>query len=157
MKNEIIKSKGGAQFHPMISVILFLSCVPAFASGNWVVLTLLIVLVLVTWIMDRTIHVDVTKRKYKDGMFSSWDDLSVGGYISIFNETSGQKMQARSQSTNVKIKELKLNYIQGKVKKSIYVAKSKEEAERIALLIAEEWDIGVYDGITRIWLKEKTV
>ena len=156
MKNEVIKSKGGSQFHPMVSVILFLCCVPAFASGNWGILVVLIILMLVTWILDKTVHIDVNNRKYKDGLFSGWDDLSVGGYISIFNEKSGQKMQAVVQSTKVVIKELKLNYIQGKAKKSIYVAKSKEEAERIALQLAEEWDVGVYDGLTRTWLKEKT-
>jgi hypothetical protein len=155
MKNDIVVSKGGSLFHPMVSVILFLCCVPAFASGNWVVLSILLVLVGVTSFMHKVIKIDLATRKYKYGLFSSWDDLSIGGYISIFNETSGQRVNARSQSTKIVIKELRLNYIQGKKKKHIYTAKTREEAEKIALKLAEAWDAGVYDSKSRTWLKER--
>jgi hypothetical protein len=105
--------------------------------------------------MNKIIKIDVFTRKYKYGVFSTWDDLSIGGYISIFNETSGQKMNARSQSTKVVAKELRLNYIQGKMKKHIYTAKTRENAEDTALILANAWDAGVYDGKSRIWLKER--
>lgn len=155
MENQIIKSKGGSQFHPMVSVILFLFCVPAFSSGNWVVLCVLLFLVGITTFTDKVIKIDLFTRKYKYGLFSTWDDLSIGGYISIFNETSGQKMNARSQSTKVVTKELRLNYIQGKMKKHIYTAKTRENAEKMALKLAEAWDAGVYDSKSRTWLKER--
>ena len=132
MENQIIKSKGGSQFHPMVSVILFLFCVPAFSSGNWLVLGVLLVLVGITTFMNKIIKIDVFTRKYKYGVFSTWDDLSIGGYISIFNETSGQKMNARSQSTKVVTKELRLNYIKGKRKKKINTAKNGENAKENA-------------------------
>lgn len=155
MENQIIKSKGGSQFYPMVSVILFLFCVPAFSSGNWLILGVLLFLIGITSFMNKIIKIDVFTRKYKYGLFSTWDDLSIGGYISIFNETSGQKMNARSQSTKVVTKELRLNYIQGKMKKHIYTAKTRENAEDTALILANAWDAGVYDGKSRIWLKER--
>jgi len=156
MKSQIIKSKGGSQFHPMVPVILFLFCVPAFSAGNYVLLALFVVLMLVTLIIDKVIKVDVAIRKVKNGLFSGWDTLSMGGYISIFSETSGMKMQARVQSTSVKTKELKLNYIQGRTKKHIYTAKTRDEAEKIAFVLAENWDVGIYDPATKMWIKEKT-
>jgi len=155
MSKQIITSKGGSQFHPMIPVFLFLFCVPAFASDNYIVLTILVLLMLVTLWMDKTISINVVSRQYKDGLFSSWKVLSPGGYISIFSETHGIKMQARVQSTQVKHKELRLNYIQGKHKKHIYTAKSREEAERVAIRLGDSWDAGVYNGRSRTWLKKQ--
>lgn len=151
----MITSKGGSQFHSMVSVILLLFCVPAFASNNWIVLGALLALVGVTSFMDKTIKIDLTLRKYKYGLFNTWDDLSIGGYVSIFNETRGQKINARSQSAKMVAKELRLNYIEGKTKKHIYTAKTIEEAEEVAMRLADAWDVGVYDGQTRTWLRDR--
>lgn len=154
MKPTIIKSKGGSQFHPMVPVLLFLFCVPAFSSGSWVLLALLVLLMIVTLMLDKTVTIDVYARKVKLGLFSSWDDLSIGGYVSIFSETSGMKMQARVQSTSVKTKELKLNYIQGRTKKPIYMAKTFEDALNIAHTLSYAWDVGIYDAKSKEWVKE---
>jgi hypothetical protein len=37
-------------------------------------------LVVVTFVMDKTIQIDTASRKVKNGLFSDWDDLSIGGY-----------------------------------------------------------------------------
>ncbi|PCJ66917.1 MAG: hypothetical protein COA58_05545 [Bacteroidetes bacterium] len=156
MNSNIISSKSGLQFHPMVGVFLLLFCIPVYSSENYLVLAILVIITAITWFLEMVIKIDVINRRYKSGLFKSWDSLSVGGYVSIFTETSGQKVQARSQSTTIRNKELRLNYIQGKVKKHIYTAKSKEEAEKVALRLGEQWDVGVFDGMERIWLKEKT-
>ena len=156
MENEIIKSKGGSQFHHMVPVVLFLCCVPAYSSGTYILLVVLLMLVVVTFIMDKTIQIDTASRKVKNGLFSDWDDLSIGGYISIFNETSLMKIQSRSQSTSLKTKELRLNYIQGRIKKHIYTAKNREDAVKIAILLGDNWDTGVYDAANKHWIKDRT-
>ena len=155
MKSNIITSKGGSQFHPMIAVILFLCCVPAFGSGQYVIFGVLVLLMILTLWMDKTIKINLDSRQYKEGLFSSWDALSLGGYVSIFSETSGQKMKARSQSTNVKITELRLNYIQGKHKKHIYTAKTMEDAIAVSTRLADVWDVGVYDAKSKEWIRQK--
>lgn len=155
MKNAIIKSKGGSQFHPMVPVLLFLCCVPAFSAGNYALLGVLAVLMIVTLIMDKEVKIDIASRKVKNGILSGWDDLSIGGYISIFSETSGMKMQARVQSTSVKTTELKLNYIQGRIKKHIYTAKTMEDALAVSNELADAWDIGIYDAKNKEWIRER--
>jgi hypothetical protein len=154
MSGKTIKSKGGSLFHPMVSVILFICCVPLFSSGNYLFLSILGVAVLITWFMDKTLVVDIDGRKFKESIFSTSKALAYDGYLSLFTESSGMKLQARSQSTVIKNKEVCVLHIAGKDRKKIVVASSFEEAEAAAIQLHDAWKCGVYNSYTKEWIRE---
>lgn len=154
MKENTVVSKHGSQFFPMVPVVLFLLCVPIVASEAYLLLVPLLVTLIITFTLKKRTRLNIMEWKVKDGLFEKWQTLPKNGYISIFYETEQMLAQARIQTTLIQNRELKLNYICERKKYLLYTAKDDEDAFKTAKIIAEAWEVRIYNGNDKIWLVE---
>ena len=153
MNSNLIYSPIGNQFHPMIYAIMVMLSIPFWATGGYIIATLIVVLaVAIAW-KDKVVKVDIAQQKYKEGWFNSWRDLNPEGYLSVFPERESHVMRSRVSEGAFTTSSGYVNFINGRNKIHLHKAKSKEDAVEKALLFNEKWNCGVYDGMDRKWLK----
>jgi hypothetical protein len=103
---------------------------------------------LLIWVLvfvKKNLKIDVTNKKFKDGPLNKWKQLDTEGYISI--------MRKIDMSTK-KVSEIKLLWVSDGKSKQIYGPIDMDNAEDIALYLADHWKCGVYQAHNKAWLRE---
>lgn len=95
--------------------------------------------------VKKDLKINVEDKSFKDGPFSRWKPLSDDGYLSIVRKIN--------KSTK-KVSELKLLWVASGKSVQIYGPRDMEDAESMALYLAESWDCRAYLPHRKTWLKE---
>ena len=145
MKNEIIKSIGSSIFtQPQLLVVYIVLTVIGFVSP-FSILKSASLLIWVLVFVKKDLKINVEDRSFKDGLLVAWKTLSEDGYLSVVRKIN--------KSTK-KISEIKVLWVTDGKSKQIYGPRDLEDAESMALYLAESWDCRAYLPHRKTWLKE---
>lgn len=145
--NNRIKSKGEPILSGVQALVLF-SGIFALQLVLGVKFQIATMLVWFFVFVKRTLIVDVAQRSFKDGPLSKWTKLSDGGYISILQKVNQKTKKLDSDN-------LKLLWVSEGKTSHIYSPKDKEDAETVAIYLADAWYIGIYDAKSKAWVRDR--